>query len=96
MNERLIVRGISGREDWDYVSMENYSKDMEEAGNQAAHIIGQQAKEIRELKRLVELLIYCAFQPIEIPNFLLQRDLPITIERVDRPDLNSVIFRRYE
>jgi hypothetical protein len=48
-----IIGGAPVRENWDFVSMDNYAKDTKELADQAAGIIGQQAKRIRELEHMI-------------------------------------------
>jgi len=46
------------KENWDYVSFENYSKDMQESSDRASNIIRQQRGEIDRLNELIAGLVY--------------------------------------
>lgn len=48
------------KRDFDYVSMADYSADMEELASQGAGIIERQQDEIRQLKTMMALLIEAA------------------------------------
>ena len=79
------------REDWEYVSMENYSNDMSTISKQASHIIAEQAKEVRQLKHLIAAMVHSVGR-IEIPNIKFMDMEALPIERHDRPDIDCTVF----
>lgn len=86
-------KSSNAREDWDYVSMENYTKDTKELAEQAAYIIGGQKKKINELEKLIGLLVHCAGR-IEVPNWMIVTEQPTCITRYERPDIDATIFEK--
>lgn len=48
-----IIGGKPVRQNFDFVSMEDYSKDTRELADQASGVIAQQAKRIRDLEHLI-------------------------------------------
>lgn len=60
----LIAR--QGREDWDFVSFDNYSSDMKQLSDQSASIIEQLRRERDEAQHMVGVLVYSAGGQIEV------------------------------
>lgn len=56
------------KQNFDYVTMEDYSSDMAEVAQRSAHIIDAQRREIRELKTMFAAAVMAAGGKISIGN----------------------------
>lgn len=78
------------REDFDFVTFDNYAKDTKELTDQAAHIIRCQRKEIDRLKKLIGALVHSA-KRIAISNHFMEYDYPVQQEY--RPYDDTFVLR---
>ncbi len=83
--------------DFDYVTMDDYSRDMKESSDRASSIIKRQAKEIRELKEKllihIAALVYSSGGEIKIYDnaLLVSKELELLSYRDDSD--NSQVFK---
>ena len=83
------------KEDFDFVSMENYQKDTEALVDQAAAIIA----DLKRKKEQAELLLYCIIEvckEVRIPEHLIieAEKGKLSIIREEDPSTREIIFKK--
>lgn len=82
----------TGRKDWDYVSMEDYTKDTEDLVRLSNSMLEAYKKKVKELEKLIAALIHAAGK-IEVDRHLIISDIDLKIERAENFERDSIMFR---
>lgn len=85
------ITNSGSRKDWDYVSMEDYTKDTKDLVDTANAIAENLREELHDMKVIFSAAIRTMGR-IEIDMGLLITDEEVRFTRYDRPDLNKIIF----
>lgn len=87
----IWVDAPKGRKDWDYVSMEDYTKDTQELVEQGNAIAESLREELRDIKVLFSAAIQTMGR-VEVDIDMLIINQESGYVRYERPDLNKIIF----
>lgn len=82
------------RENWDFVSMANYKKDMDELGDQAAMAAGHMRRELRQCEEMLGLVVLAAGGEVKVPDNILQITMDEMETEILRDDANSQFIVR--